>query len=340
MKTIITTALLVGLTLNIAHAAESKLTMCIFDPTGHDGYAYNYAKDYTLQAPRFGLTNPIELKIYTNEDRVVDDFKSGRCDGAVMSNLRASEFNSFTGSLDAIGALTSMKDLGIALQVLSSKSLAPKMSSGHYEVLGLIPIGAAYMMVDDRHIDTLSKAKGKNIAVLNYERSASRMAQKVAAKTILVDLYTVANAFNTHQVDVMGAPAVAFKPFEFAKGMSAVDGTVQGGVIRFPLAEITAAFVVHKNKLPNAEVNQKIREYIYSQLVTAYRFINNAEKGIESKYWINISPADQQSNLALMRSTRIEMTREGIYDKEMMHLLKNIRCKTNPDNVECALNDE
>jgi hypothetical protein len=340
MKTIITTVLFVGATLNIAHAAESKLTMCIFDPTGQDGYAYNYAKDYTLQAPRFGLTNPIELKIYTNEDRVVDDFKSGRCDGAVMSNLRASEFNAFTGSLDAIGALTNIKDLGIALKVLSSKSLAPKMSSGLYEVLGLIPIGAAYMMVDDRHIDTLSKAKGKNSAMLNFERSASRVAQKVAAKTIQVDLNTVENAFNTHQVDVLGAPAVAFKPFEFAKGMSAVDGTIQGGVVRAPLAEITVAFIVHKNKLPNAGVNQKIREYIYSQLVTAYRFIDNAEKGIESKYWISISPSDQQSNQALMRSARIEMTREGIYDKDMMHLLKNIRCKTNPDNIECSLSDE
>jgi hypothetical protein len=34
------------------------------------------------------------------------------------------------------------------------------------------------------------------------------------------------------------------------------------------------------------------------------------------------------------------MTREGIYDKDMMHLLKNIRCKTNPDNIECSLSDE
>jgi hypothetical protein len=340
MKIIITTALLVGLTLNIAHAAESKLTLCIFDPTGQNGYAYNYAKDYTLQAPRFGLTNPIELTIYTNEDRVVNDFKSGRCDGAVMSSLRSSEFNAFTGSLDAIGGLTNMKDLGIALQLLSSKSLAPKMSSGGYEVLGLIPIGAAYMMVDDRSIDSLTKAKGKNIAMLNFERSASHIAKKVAAKTVPVDLNTVAKAFNTHQVDVLGAPAVAFKPFEFAKGMTAADGTVLGGVIRSPLAEVTAAFIVHKSKLPNEEVNQKIREFFHSQLGTAYRFIDSAEKGIDNKYWINISPVDQDGNQALMRSTRIEMTRDGIYDKEMMHLLKNIRCKTNARNAECALNDE
>ena len=271
---------------------------------------------------------------------MVEDFKSGRCDGALMSSLRAREFNSFTGSLDAIGALSNTKDLGIALQVLSSKALAPKMSKGDYEVLGLIPVGAAYMMVNDRRIDTLSKMKGKKVAVLNVEKSANKVAQKVGAQVVPVDLATIADAFDTHKVDVLSAPAVVFRPFELAKGMTAADGTVQGGVIRSPLAEVTAAFVVHKNKLPNPEVNQKIRDYIYSQLGTAFRFIDNSEKSIDSKYWINISPADQQANQVLMRSTRIEMTNEGIYDKDMMHLLKNIRCKSDPHNAECALNDE
>jgi len=340
MKRMLTTALLIGFSLHTAHAGDNKLTMCIYDPTGQNGYAYNYAKDYALQAPRFGVNNPIELKIYTNETLVVDDFKSGRCDGALMSSLRAREFNSFTGSLDAIGALSSTKDLGVALQVLSNKALAPKMSKGDYEVLGLIPVGAAYMMVNDRRIDTLNKMKGKKVAVLNVEKSASKVAQKVGAQVVPVDLATVADAFDTRKVDVLSAPAVVFKPFELAKGMTAADGTVQGGVIRSPLAEVTAAFVVHKNKLPNPEVNQKIRDYIYSQLGTAFRFIDNSEKSVDSKYWINISPADQQANQLLMRSTRIELTNDGTYDKDMMHLLKNIRCKSDPHNPECTMNDE
>ena len=53
-----------------------------------------------------------------------------------------------------------------------------------------------------------------------------------------------------------------------------------------------------------------------------------------------MSPADQQSTQTLMRTTRIEMIKDGIYDKDMMHLLKKIRCKTNPNNPECNSNDE
>lgn len=340
MRKMITAALFLGMSLNTAYAAESKVMLCIFDPTGQNGYAYGYAKDYVLQAPRFGLQNPIEIKIYTNEALLVTDFKTGRCDAAIMSNLRARQFNSYTGSLDAMGALVSNKDLSSALQVLSSKALAPKMSQGGYEVLGIIPIGAAYMMVDDRRINTISKAKDTKVAVFNLDQSINKLAQKVGAQPVPMNLATIATAFNTHKVNVLSVPAVAFKPFELATGMVAADGRVKGGVIRFRMAQITAAFIVHKNKLPNSEVSQKIREYIYSQIGTAYRFIDNSEKDIDDKYWVNLSPADQQSNLALMRSTRIEMTAEGIYDKEMMHLLKNIRCKTTPTNAECSLNDE
>ncbi len=340
MRKMITAALFLGLSLNAAYAAENKVMLCIFDPTGQNGYAYGYAKDYVLQAPRFGLNKPIEIKIYTSEALLVKDFEAGPCDAAIMSNLRARQFNSFTGSLDAVGALVTNKDLSLALQVLSSETLAPKMTQGGYEVLGIIPIGAAYMMVDDRRINTISKVKGSKVAVLNLEQSISKLAQKVGAQPVTVNLATISTAFNTHKVNVLSVPAVAFKPFELATGMAAAGGSVKGGVIRFRMAQITAAFIVHKNKLPNPAVGQKIREYVYSQIGTAYRFIDNSEKLIDDKYWVNLSLVDQQSNLALMRSTRIEMTKEGTYDKEMMHLLKNVRCKTTPKNAECALNDE
>ena len=340
MKKIAIAALVAGMGLQVAYAADDKVTICVFDPSGQHGYAYGYAKDYMVQAPRFGVIKPIDLKVYTNEEGVVTDFKTGRCDAAIMSSLRAREFNSYTGSLDAVGGLQNIKDLNLALQVLSSKSLAPKMVQGDYEILGIIPIGAAYMMVDDRRINTFSKGAGKKVAILNLEKSANKLTQKIGAIPVRVDLNTVADAFNNHKVNVLAAPAVAFRPFELAKGMTGPDGSVKGGVVRFPLAQITASFVVRKSKLPNPDVSQKIREYIFSQLGTAYKFIDNAEKDIDDKYWINMSPADQQSTQTLMRTTRIEMIKDGIYDKDMMHLLKKIRCKTNPNNPECNSNDE
>ena len=34
------------------------------------------------------------------------------------------------------------------------------------------------------------------------------------------------------------------------------------------------------------------------------------------------------------------MTKEGFYDPVTMKILKKVRCKYDPSNFECALNDE
>ena len=340
MKKIAIAALLAAMSFQAVYAAGQKLTLCVYDPLGARGDAYGYAKDYILQFPRFGMTNPVELKAYTNEAIIAEDFKAGQCDGAVMTNLRARQFNKYTGSLDAIGAVPSRPALNLALQALASKQLAPKMSEGDYEVLGMIPLGTAYIMVSDRKLNTLAKAAGKKIAVLDYDKSQAKLVQKVGAQPVSVDLTTLGGKFNNHQVDIIAGPAVIFKPFELAKGMTGPNGEITGAVIRFPLIQITAVMVVRKSKFTNEDANQKIRAYVNSQIGTAYKYIDNAEKEIDAKYWMDVLAADKIGYVKLMRASRLDLTKDGTYDPEMMHLLKKVRCKIDPANFECALNDE
>ncbi len=42
----------------------------------------------------------------------------------------------------------------------------------------------------------------------------------------------------------------------------------------------------------------------------------------------------------MMRDARVDLTKRGIYDKRMMKLLWQFRCKNDPKNFECALQDE
>ncbi len=338
MKKIAMAALLGAMGIQAAHAAN--LSLCVYDPLGARGDAFGYAKDYMLQLPKFGYADPVTLKAYTNEAIAAEDFKAGQCDGVVLSTLRAREFNSFTGSLDSIGAVPSRQDLNIALQALSSKQLAPKMVQGDYEVVGQIPLGTAYIMVDDRAINTLAKAAGKKIAVLDYDKSQNKLVARIGAQPVSVDLTTISGKFNNHQVDIIAGPAVLFKPLELYKGMTAPDGTIKGAVIRFPVIQVTATMVVRKSKFNNEDANQKIREYVNSQIGTAYKYIDNAEKEIDAKYWMTIPDADKPGYVKLMREARIDLTKDGTYNPEMMHLLKKVRCKTDPTSFECALNDE
>jgi hypothetical protein len=322
------------------HAEEKSLSLCIYDPLGTRGDAYSYAKDYVLKLPSFGLKKPVELKVYTNEAVVAEDFKAGMCDAAAMSNLRARQFNHFTGSLDSLGAVPSYKHLNAVLQTLTRPEMAKYMINGDYEVVGLIPLGAAYIMVNDRKINTLAKAAGKKIAVLDYDKSQIKMVQRIGGQPVSIDLSTMSGKFNNGQVDIMAGPAVIFKPLELYKGMTDKDGNASGAVVRFPLLQVTAALIVNRKKFDDPAVNQRLREYVFSQVDTAYKYVAQAEADVPAKYWMDVAEADKPGYTKLMREARIEMVKDGTYDKRMMSLLKKVRCKIEPTNYECSLNDE
>ena len=103
----------------------------------------------------------IELKVNQNEAVIAEDFKAGKCDGISVSGMRGRQFNSFTGSLDAIGAIPDLKLAVKVMQGLASQTFSKYMVNGRYEVVGVIPVGDAYLLVNDRSINTVAKAAGK-----------------------------------------------------------------------------------------------------------------------------------------------------------------------------------
>ncbi len=64
-------------------------------------------KDYQLAAQNWGAD--IELRVGQNEAVIAEDFKAGKCDGISVTGMRGRQFNNFTGSLDAIGAIPDLK---------------------------------------------------------------------------------------------------------------------------------------------------------------------------------------------------------------------------------------
>ena len=68
--------------------------------------------------------------------------------------------------------------------------------------------------------------------------------------------------------------------------------------------------------------------------------IERTEKEIPKKYWMTLEPENEKKFQEALRTTRIQMTKDGIYDARMMKLLKKVRCKIEPAAAECALTDE
>jgi hypothetical protein len=318
-------------TIAMTNPAQAQV-MCVFDLLGTAGDSYAMMKDYALAANGWGAK--ITLKPYTDERVAAEDFKAGQCDAVSITGMRGRQFNDFTGSIDAIGALPSNQAAQSVMGLLASPKLAADMVKGDYEIAGIVPLGSAFLLVNDRSINTLAKAAGKKIAVLDYDKAQAKLVQKVGAQPVSADVTTFGGKFNNGQVDIIGAPAIAFKPLELHKGL----GT-KGAVVRFPIAQITGNVIVRKSKFPEG-YGQKSREWVATQVPRAMSIIKKTEAEIPAKFWMDIPANDKIGYVKLMRESRIDLTKEGIYNKKMMSLLKKVRCQQDSSSFECALNDE
>ncbi len=312
---------------------------CIFDPVGTQGPAVSYAKDMILEARRWNVF--IEVKAYTDERVAAEDFKAGQCDAVAISTLRAKQFNHFIGSLDSVGSVRNYEEMRSVMRVLyTNPKVAPLMINGSYQIGGVVPLGAIFVMVNDRKIDSIEKAAGKKVAVLEWDKSQARMVQQLGAQPVASDISNFAGKFNNGQVDIIAAPALAFQPLELYRGLGD-----KGAIYRLPLAMMSGALVFNRDKfvkeVPDLDDKiQKIRNFAIGYLEQAYLLIDKVEKEIPAKYWMDISEPDKVKYYTMMREARLQLTREGVYDPRMMNLLKRVRCKHEPQHAECSLNDE
>src|SRR5690606_15264018 len=156
------------------------------------------------------------------------------CDGISVTGMRGRQFNNFTGSLDAIGAIP---DLNLAVKVmqgLASKTFAKHMLQGKYEVAGVIPVGDAFLLVNDRSINTVAKAAGKKIAVLDYDEAQKFMMQQVGAQAVSADVTNSGAKFIKRHVDIICAPAAVFQPLALHTGLGS-----KRAIVNYPISQVT-----------------------------------------------------------------------------------------------------
>ena len=219
-------------------SAQANQKFCVYDMLGATGDLYNMTKDYAVAMQRNGVT--IELKGYTDERVATEDFRTGQCDAVIATAFRIRQFNSVAGSIDTLGSTTIVRNgkIDIAasydvvrklIQTYASPAATKLMTEGNYEVSGLIPLGAAYPIVNDRSINTIEKLAGKRIAAFDHDKAQAVMIQRIGAQPVSADITNFSTKFNNGAVDMIAAPTLAYKPLELAKGIGK-----NGGITRFP----------------------------------------------------------------------------------------------------------
>lgn len=312
-----------------AQAADRSL--CVFDIIGTAGDQYNIMRDYTTAAAAQGYN--IKIKVYTDESIAAEDLKASQCDAAVLTGIRGRQFNNYTGSLDSIGAVPSYDVLRTVIQVIASgnERISANLKQGSYEVLGVGPMGAAYLFVKDKTINNVNALAGKSIAVMSYDEAQGRMASRVGMSPVMSDITNFAGRFNNNSVDICFAPILAYSALELYKGMAP-----DGGIIDYTLGQLTMQLIAKTGKFDQDFTNWSHQYFANTIFDQAMRVIETAEKEVDEKWWIRISDDDRLRYDELMRDSRIELTKEGVYSKDMMSLLRNIRCRMDSARAECS----
>ncbi|MCH8498017.1 MAG: DUF6091 family protein [Marinobacter sp.] len=314
-------------------AADTNVRMCVFDVIGANGDAFNLVRDYALEMRAHGIN--FELRPYTDEGVAVGDFNSGQCDALAATDLRTRSFNRFAGSISAVGALPTYDDLRTVLATLAQPRAAAAMKENGFEVVGIVPVGAGFLFVNDRGIDSAEKLAGKRMATLSYQRDAIHMVNFVNATVVPADITNFAGMFNNGSVDTAYAPAFAYQALELYRGL----GT-RGAIVDYPLAQLTYQLIVRDGVLTDEQAQQS-REVAWGMFDQAMDLIRTHERGIPEDKWLRLTERDIEGYQEMFRENRLQL-RDGthgatrVYDQRMLRLLANVRCNSNPSASECT----
>lgn len=337
------TAALIGAGLAFGACAQANQKICVYDLLGNSGDIYDQAKDYALEMQKHGVQ--MDLKAYTDERVATEDFRTGQCDGVIAMGFRTRQFNAVSASIDTLGSTTILRNGKIdmdasyevvrrAIQTFTRPEAAKLMVEGKYEIAGILPMGAAYPIVNDRRINSVEALAGKKIAAFDYDKAQAVMIQKIGAQPVSADISNFSTKFNNGSVDFVAAPALAYKPLELHKGVGK-----KGAVVRFPILILTAQMAINQSKFP-AGFGQKSREYWFAQFDRAKKFIDTAEASIPGETWMDLSAQDGNKYTLMLRESRVDIAKQGLYNKTGLKVLKRVRCSINAADSECASKSE
>lgn len=324
-------SLMAAMFTDVAEAAPKSL--CVFDLLGANGPVYAQMRDYKIAAMAWGVD--FSLKPYVDEKEAARDFKSGLCDAVSLTGTQSRKFNRFTGSLDAAGALSSYQQLKAVIASFSSEQAKSLLVSGPYEVVGIIPMGAVFLFVNDRalvarQVDKSGDLKQVRVAIMDDDPAQAELLGMIGTAVVESSISEMYDRFNRGKVDVTYGPAVVYEAMELYRGLQP-----RGGVIDFPVAQLTVQIMIRKERF-SAQFAASSRQYVLSGFDQAIEKARNFERRIAPQWWLEISEQDQRRYHDMFRAARRSLVEKGVYSVKMLRLMRSVGCREHPQRNPCG----
>ncbi|MDX5297652.1 MAG: DUF6091 family protein, partial [Gammaproteobacteria bacterium] len=117
---------------------------------------------------------------------------------------------------------------------------------------------------------------------------------------------------------------------ELYKGM-----TPNGGIVSYPLAQISMQLVGRHEKFPN-EIAQLVREAFFEGFDRIIARLEQETSKVPDKWWISIPDEDKAQYEVMMRDARLQLREEGYYAADMLALQRKLRCRSDAARPECT----
>ncbi|TVP55718.1 MAG: hypothetical protein EA349_08815 [Halomonadaceae bacterium] len=301
---------------------------CIFDPVGANGPLFSLMQSSRPAAMEEGID--LRLRAYTSEAIAAEEFRAGQCDAVLLTGTMARDFNRFTGSLDAMGAIPGEAEMRMMMQVLSQENARQYLEQDGYEVAGILPAGGVYLFVRDRDINSVEKLQGRRIATLDHDLASITMVRHVGASVVGSSTTNFAGRFNNGSVDVAYAPAVAYNPMELYRGLGD-----KGGIFNYTLAQMNFQILLRQDRFPEG-YGQRVRDYAFNRIDEAFELIAEAEAEVREDYWMQPTAEQIEEYDDMLRRVRIQLRDQGEFDETALRLMRGIRCRIDGSRGECA----
>ncbi|MCY6412310.1 DUF6091 family protein [Acinetobacter sp. VNH17] len=324
MKKIIYTMLL-GLIATNSWAGEQ--TWCVFDPVGTQGDISRRLQDIRLYAQQSQVQ--LKFKTFNNESEAIQTFDQGKCSGLVASNFNTYRYNRFMGSTGGIGLISNNRVARMLLQLFNHPNVERRMVGSDYEVLGMIPIGTAYMMMNTQQISKVSQLKNKRIGILENNPPQQALVQSVSAQPVYVDFSNAVDLFKQKKIDILAAPAYGVLPYNMKKEFGASTQ-----VVNFPVAYFAINIVIRPQSYPTGFGHQIRSWFVKNSNVLAAQAMQ-WENHLPAYYWADISSFEKQGYEALVAKIRNRYVDSGYYDAYFVDLIRRLRCLDDPQYLEC-----
>lgn len=312
--------------LSVASYAN-PLKLCVFDFVGAQGDIMNIARDFSLESKNWGQT--VDLQVYTNSQKVIQDFDKKLCDGVIADNFHTKKYNNFVGSIGAVSLIPNHKVAARLLGLMGSDRLSRNMQTKYYEVTGVIPFGIVHFMTRSKSVKSIADLEGVRMGVLSEDPSQARLASRIGSKPVIMTYENAVAKFEKNEIDIIPAPPITFLPYEVPRHLGN-----EGGVVKYPVLFMSMNVVFHRDKIEPG-YGLKSRKWFSQKTPEFFRLVERWHRTIDKKYWVDIPKSDIDGYDRLISQLRKEFIANGVYDAKMINLAQQLRCVDQPQYFEC-----